>query len=199
MTVGVNGRNALGAAPRCLYGGAVTTQVIVVNGGSSSGKSAIVRCLQAVLPDAWLALGTDTLVEAMPPSLRTSDGGIGFAADGEVTVGPEFRTLEAAWIEGVATMARAGARVIVDEVFLGGASSQQRWQKALADLQVLWVGVRCDAAVAAGREVARGDRTIGMAASQAELVHQGVVYDLEVDTTVAESMECARTIARQVA
>ncbi|MCX5195595.1 chloramphenicol phosphotransferase CPT [Streptomyces sp. NBC_00249] len=174
------------------------TQVIVVNGGSSSGKSGIVRCLQAVLPDPWLALGTDTLVEAMPASMQVSDGGIGFAADGEVTVGPEFRTLEAAWIEGVAAMARAGARVIVDEVFLGGASSQQRWRSALGELQVLWVGVRCEAVVAAGREVARGDRTVGMAASQAETVHQGVTYDLEVDTARAEAMECARAIAAHV-
>ena len=124
-----------------------------------------------------------------------ADGGIGFAADGSVIVGPEFRPLEAAWIEGVAAMARAGARVIVDEVFLGGADSQQRWQKALGGLRVLWVGVRCDGAVAAGREVARGDRTIGMAAAQAEPVHQGVAYDLEVDTTRAESMDCARTVA----
>ncbi|MEU2711449.1 chloramphenicol phosphotransferase CPT [Streptomyces sp. NPDC007205] len=176
----------------------MTTQVIVLNGGSSSGKSGIARCLQAVLPDPWLALGTDTLVDAMPAVLHTSADGIAFAPDGEVSVGPEFRTLEAAWIEGVAAMARAGARVIVDEVFLGGAYSQQRWRKALGDLRVLWVGVRCDAAVAAGREVARGDRTTGMAASQAEVVHRGVTYDLEVDTTRTESMECARTIAAHV-
>ncbi|MFB7669588.1 chloramphenicol phosphotransferase CPT [Kitasatospora sp. NPDC056138] len=171
------------------------TQVIVLNGGSSSGKSGIVRCLQAVLPDPWLAIGTDTLVEAMPASMRASDGGIEFAPDGEVIVGPEFRTLEAAWIEGIAAMARAGARIIVDEVFLGGADSQQRWQKVLGELRVLWVGVRCDGAVAAGREIARGDRIIGMAASQADVVHQGVVYDLEVDTAHAESMECARAIS----
>lgn len=174
------------------------TQVIVLNGGSSAGKSGIVRCLQAVLPDPWLALGTDTLVEAMPASMQASDDGIEFAPDGAVIVGAEFRTLEAAWIEGVCAMARAGARVIVDEVFLGGAESQQRWLKALGDLRVLWVGVRCEAAVATDREVARGDRTVGMAASQAEVVHQGVVYDLEVDTTHAEAMECARTIAAHV-
>ncbi|WP_371476884.1 chloramphenicol phosphotransferase CPT [Kitasatospora sp. NBC_00315] len=176
----------------------MTTQVIVLNGGSSSGKSGIIRCLQAVLPDPWLALGTDTLVEAMPASMQASDGGIEFAPDGEVTVGPEFRTLEAAWIKGIAAMAGAGARVIIDEVFLGGAASQQRWQEALGDLRVLWVGVRCDGAVAAGREVARGDRTIGMAVSQAEVVHRGVAYDLEVDTANAESMECARIIAVHV-
>ncbi|MEU3839283.1 chloramphenicol phosphotransferase CPT [Streptomyces sp. NPDC028635] len=176
----------------------MTTAVIVLNGGSSSGKSGIARCLQALLPDPWLALGTDTLVDAMPASMRASDAGIEFAADGEVIVGPEFRTLEAAWIEGITAMARAGARVIVDEVFLGGADSQRRWQQTLGDLRVLWVGVRCDSAVAAGREVARGDRVIGMAASQADLVHRGVVYDLEVDTTHTESMECARAIAAHV-
>ncbi|MBA0051110.1 chloramphenicol phosphotransferase CPT [Streptomyces sp. AJS327] len=174
------------------------TQVIVLNGGSSSGKSGIIRCLQGVLPDPWLALGTDTLVGAMPVSLRTSGDGIAFGADGEVAVGPEFRTLEAAWIEGVAAMARAGARVLVDEVFLGGAYSQRRWRDSLGELRVLWVGVRCDGAVAADREAARGDRTPGMAASQADLVHRGVAYDLEVDTTRVEAMECARTIAAYV-
>ncbi|MET7491544.1 chloramphenicol phosphotransferase CPT [Streptomyces sp900116325] len=172
--------------------------MIVLNGGSSSGKSGIARCLQAVLPDPWLSFGVDTLVEAMPPSMRTSDAGIVFAPDGEVIVGPEFRTLEAAWIEGLATMARAGARIIVDEVFLGGAASQRRWQQALGGLQVLWVGVRCDATVAADREIARGDRVAGMALSQADAVHRGMFYDLEVDTTHTESMECARTIVTRV-
>jgi chloramphenicol 3-O phosphotransferase len=172
--------------------------MIVLNGGSSSGKSGIVRCLQAVLPDPWLALGVDTLVEAMPASMQASDAGIQFAPDGQVIVGPEFRTLQAAWIEGVAAMARAGARVIVDEVLLGGADSQKQWRRALGELRVLWVGVRCDSAVAAGREVARGDRVVGMAALQADVVHRGMVYDLEVDTTHAEAMECARNIAARV-
>jgi chloramphenicol 3-O phosphotransferase len=52
--------------------------------------------------------------------------------------------------------------------------------------------------VAAGREIARGDRVSGMAASQAEPVHQGVRYDLEVDTTRTEAMDCARSIAARV-
>ena len=170
----------------------------MLNGGSSSGKSGIARCLQAVLPDPWLAFGTDTLVEATPVSTRTSPTGIEFTADGEVIVGPEFRRLEAAWIAGIAAMARAGAQIIVDEVFLGGTASQQRWKNALDPLPVLWVGVRCAAAVAAGREIARGDRPVGMAASQADMVHRGIVYDLQVDTTHTEALECARAIAARV-
>jgi len=147
------------------------------------------------LPDPWLAFGVDTLIQAMPMSSRMSAAGIKFGPDGAVIVGPQFRALEAAWIEGVATMAHAGARIIVDEVFLGGAASWERWKKALGALQVLWIGVRCESAVAAGREIARGDRVTGMAASQAEVVHQGVVYDLQVDTTHTEALECARAIA----
>ncbi|MFH8487209.1 chloramphenicol phosphotransferase CPT [Streptomyces longisporoflavus] len=176
----------------------MTTQVIVLNGGSSSGKSGIARCLQAVLPDPWLTFGCDTFVDALPASLRTASDGIDVAADGEVSVGPEFRALEAAWIAGIAATARAGARIIVDEVFLGGPASQERWQKSLGDLAVLWVGVRCEGTVAAGRETARGDRVAGMAASQAELVHRGVLYDMEVDTTRTESLECARAIAARI-
>jgi chloramphenicol 3-O phosphotransferase len=120
----------------------VTAQVIVLNGASSSGKSGITRCLQAILPDPWLALGVDTLIQAMPASARTSAAGIDITPGGVVTVGAQFRAREAAWTEGVAAMARAGARVIVDEVFLGGAASQRRWQEALGELPVLWVGVR---------------------------------------------------------
>jgi chloramphenicol 3-O phosphotransferase len=176
----------------------MVTQVIVLNGGSSSGKSGISRCLQAVLPEPWLALSVDTLVEAMPAAMRASDAGIEVAADGGVVVGAEFRLLDAAWAAGIAAMARAGARVVVDDVFLGGTASQQRWQRALAGLDVLWVGVRCDSAVAAGREIARGDRIGGMAASQAEAVHEGVAYDVVVDTTHTESMTCAHAIAAQV-
>ncbi|MEV7520494.1 chloramphenicol phosphotransferase CPT [Streptomyces sp. NPDC091371] len=172
--------------------------MIILNGGSSSGKSGIVRCLQAVLPDPWLAFGCDSFVDAMPARMQESDGGITFAADGAVSVGPEFRALEAAWTEGVAAMARAGAKVIIDDVFLGGAASQQRWQKALGGLDVLWVGVRCESEVAAGREIARGDRVRGMAAAQADAVHEGVFYDLEVDTTHTESLLCAQAIATYV-
>jgi chloramphenicol 3-O phosphotransferase len=176
----------------------VTTQVIVLNGCSSSGKTGIARCLQAILPDPWLSLGVDMFIKTMPFTLQVSAAGIEVASDGVITIGPQFRALEAAWIEGVAAMARAGAGVIVDEVFLGGAAAQRRWREALGTLEVLWVGVHCDLAVAAGREIARGDRVPGMAAAQADLVHQGVVYDLEVDTTHTEAMECARVIAASV-
>jgi len=173
----------------------VTTEVIVLNGGSSSGKSSLVRALQEMLPGPWLAFAIDGFVELLPASMRDAL----VSDDGDVHVGPEFRRLEAAWREGVAATVRAGARVLIDDVFLGGPDSQERWRKSLAGLDVLWVGVRCEPAVAAEREIVRGDRPRGMARKQAEAVHRGVEYDLVVDTTHTESPECARTIAAAVA
>lgn len=176
------------------------TQVIILNGGSSSGKSGIARCLQSVLlPRPWLAFSVDTLVEAMPAELSGSGEGIDFGPDGSVSTGEAFRLFDVAWAAGIAAMARAGARVVVDDVFLGGPASQQRWRTALTGLDVLWVGVRCDPRIAAARESARGDRPPGMARAQSALVHRGIHYDLEVDTSHTPSLPCARTIAAQVA
>lgn len=169
--------------------------MIVLNGGSSSGKSSLARSLQAALAEPWLTFGVDDFVNALPASLQDSDAGIEIAPDGGVSVGPAFRALDAAWTTGIAAMARAGAHVIIDDVFLGGPDSQGRWQRALGDLPVLWVGVHCDPATAAAREAARGDRVHGMAELQADLVHRGVTYDLEVDTTHTDPTECARVIA----
>lgn len=173
-------------------------QVIILNGGSSSGKTTIATCLQDILPSPWLRLSVDTLIDAMPKALLTSDTGIEFGADGSVRPGPAFRELESAWMQGVAAMASAGARIIIDDVFVSGVDARDRWRAALGDVSVLWVGVRCDPAVATERERARGDRVTGMATLQAQMVHAGIDYHLEVDTTQMPAMECAQLIAKRV-
>jgi chloramphenicol 3-O phosphotransferase len=94
---------------------------------------------------------------------------------------------------GVAAMARAGARIIIDDVF--SASPPRSACAHPQGLKVLWVGVSCDPKIAVGREIARGDRLRGTAASQAEVVHKGVRYDVEVDTSHTKSLDCARAIA----
>ena len=172
--------------------------VIVLNGVSSAGKSSLARALQEKLAAPWLTFGIDTLITAMPYRLTGAPEGLVFEPDGRVVVGPTFLELEQRWRVGVAAMVRAGARVILDEVMLGGAEEQARWREALAGLQVLWVAVRCDLAEAARREGERGDRFIGLAASQSSIIHAGVAYDLEVDTTRASSDDCAQLIVAHV-
>jgi chloramphenicol 3-O phosphotransferase len=174
------------------------TDVIVLNGVSSSGKSSIARCLQSVLSPSWLTFGIDSLIQAMPLEIHGHRAGMTIGSDGTVVVGSEFRRLEMAWHHGLAATARAGAGIIVDDVFLGGGASQARLRSSQDGLAVLWVAVHCDTSVAVAREMARGDRVLGLAASQSELVHVGVDYDVHVDTTHTSSMDCARTIAAHV-
>lgn len=173
----------------------MSPDIVVLNGGSSSGKSTLARRLQAMLADPWLTFSIDDLVDAMPDDRADL---ITFPADGAVVIGAAFRAVEFAWYLGLAAIARGGAGVIVDDNFLGGAASQERLRSAFAALDVLWVGVRCDPDVAAAREAARTDRPLGMARSQAELVHVGVHYDLEVDTTAQNPEGCARQVAEHM-
>jgi chloramphenicol 3-O phosphotransferase len=112
------------------------TQVVVLNGGSSSGKSSIARVLQDLLPGLWLTFGTDVLAEALPGRGDDPRSGLVLEPDGTVTVQPE---------------------------------------------------------------AARPDRVRGMAVSQAVVVHAGVAYDVEVDTTDGSAVACARRIAVAVA
>jgi chloramphenicol 3-O phosphotransferase len=175
----------------------MSIQVIVLNGGSSSGKTSLAHALQEILPGVWLRLGVDTLIDASPPSLL-GEQGLDLLPSGEVHVAPAFRGVERAWMRGVAAIAGAGVGVIVDDVFLEGLQQQERWRTALAGLEVLWVGVRCSPEAAAARERMRRDRIAGMAASQALAVHRGVAYDVEVDTTAATTAACAARIAAAI-
>jgi chloramphenicol 3-O phosphotransferase len=174
------------------------TQVIVLNGGSSSGKSSIARALQEVLPGQWLTFGVDVLVEALPGRGDDPRSGLVLEPDGAVTVTPEFRAVQDIWYQGLATMASRGAFLILDEVFLTGGAGQQRLRAVLDGLDILWAGVHCDPLVAASREAGRPERVRGMAMTQAITVHAGVVYDLEVDTTDSSAIACARRIAEAV-
>ena len=172
----------------------MTPDVIVLNGGSSSGKTTIARSLQALLPDPWLSISIDTLVDALPPDLDGGGEGVSYGDDGVVELGDAFRRLESAWMAGVVATARAGARIVFDDVFLEASESQERLRGHLRGLDVVWVGVRCAPEVATARERDRGDRSTGMAAHQAESVHRGVTYDLEVDSGRTSAVECARRI-----
>jgi energy-coupling factor transporter ATP-binding protein EcfA2 len=128
------------------------TEVIVLNGGSSSGKSSLAHSLQGFLPDAWAALGVDDLLASLAPSLVSGAlprAGrpplIAFGTDGAVHVDPAWRPVEAAWHMGVAAMARGGhgqGRPWRDP--RGGTDRRCDGLTALPDapagLLVLWVG-----------------------------------------------------------
>jgi chloramphenicol 3-O phosphotransferase len=183
-------------------------RVIVLNGTSSAGKSALVRALQPRLDGAWLGVGIDTVVFALPraylnPPLWSE---VFRYVPPEPGSGVPFRIetgeLGHRLVEGlhrmVASLADAGLSVIVDHVLL-----EPEW---LPDLvarldrhDVLFVGVRCPLEVVVERERARQDRTLGQAAAQFDVVHRAGGYDLEVDTSLLSADEAAGVIAGAIA
>ncbi|MCC5801253.1 MULTISPECIES: chloramphenicol phosphotransferase CPT family protein [Rossellomorea] len=174
------------------------TNIIILNGGSSSGKTTLARYLQNSLTEPWLRFGIDDLIKSMPEAMLKKDSGLTFNGDGSVHPGTEFQKLETAWMHGIGEMARRGARIIIDDVFLSGVKGREKWETALDGLQVLWVGVFCDPDVAAAREKERGDRIEGMAVSQATIVHKDMNYDVKVDTSKSSAEGCIRLIKQKV-
>jgi chloramphenicol 3-O phosphotransferase len=98
----------------------------------------------------------------------------------------------------VAALARSGINVLLDDLTFDGVADQHRWNDAVQGLRVLWVGVRCAPAIAAERELRRQSRLPGIARHQAESVHVGVRYDVEVDTGVIDLRKTMDLIAESM-
>jgi chloramphenicol 3-O phosphotransferase len=183
-------------------------RVIVLNGTSSSGKSTLVRALQARLAGPWLGVGIDTVVFALPKAylepplwaevfryVAVEPGG---PAPFRIETGDLGRRLVEGMHGMVASLADEGLSVIVDHVLL-----EPDWLPDLAERlaghEVLFVGVRCPLEVVVRREAERRDRTIGQAAAQLDVVHRAGGYDLEVDTSLLAADAAAERIAARLA
>jgi chloramphenicol 3-O phosphotransferase len=93
----------------------------------------------------------------------------------------------------LATFARTGNDVLVDDVFID-PEWLDSWRRELGDLEFLLVGVVAPLHVLEERESARGDRVLGEARAQVDVIHQGIEYDLIVDTSRQSPEDCAHAI-----
>lgn len=166
-------------------------QAIVLNGTSSSGKTAIAHRLQDALPEIFLNFSVDAVLYAVPPSdLQTMRDGWQIKRPGY-----SLTRLIRGYHAAAAALLKTGNRLIIDN-----ATSREAWREDLlqnlAGYNVFWVGVHCDLAVAQAREKARGDRAIGTAEREAAGVHRGFTYDVEVDTTAITPDAAADLVLR---
>jgi chloramphenicol 3-O phosphotransferase len=157
--------------------------VIFLNGASSSGKGSLAGQLQVQLAEhVFIHLAEDMYFNLLPAEAwQRSDF---------LDVG---RRLYDGFARSVAAMAGAGNRVIVDTVGWN-PGSLETFVGALADTDVLAVGVHCDLEVLEQRERSRGDRSAGLARRQLPLVHLGADYDVEVDTSAGDIAGCTAQI-----
>ena len=169
--------------------------MIVLNGTSSAGKSTLAQLLQdrfAAAGEPWIVVGVDDLFVKLPREWITigahvgvhgEDGIVFERIDGDIRrrIGPVGTQVLAAYRGMVAALARSGVNVIVDEVLLS-EEDWRGWQAELAEFAVRWVRVDCALEVVETRERERGDRLVGLARSQYDIVHHHPAYDARIDT-----------------
>jgi chloramphenicol 3-O phosphotransferase len=184
--------------------------IVHLNGASSSGKTHIVKALQEVLDGIYLHTGIDQFLAMCPPRFFVVSDGVNPASvEGElwvvtgeepqtlveIRVGPEGQRLLDGMYPAIAAVAAAGNNVIVEDGILARQTLRLA-VRVLREFDVLFVGVHCPLEILERREQERGDRMSGLARTTHDLVHRHAVYDLEVDTSVSTSRECALTIAQ---
>ena len=175
-------------------------RIILVNGTSSSGKTTLVRELQAVLPDLWLEMGIDRFAHSLPGRVAGEPVWpqlfryvpIGDGSDGRFTIQttPLGRRFISALHATVAGLAELGFNVIVDQVILERSWLEEA-ARAWEPFAVLFVGVRCPLEVVVKRELERKDRTLGQAEAQSKVIHEWAAYDVEVDTSKQDPQQAA--------
>jgi chloramphenicol 3-O phosphotransferase len=183
-------------------------QIVILNGAPRSGKTSIARALQERGAGPWMNLGVDTSTSQLPETLRP---GIGLRPGGER---PELEELVvmlygALW-EAIAAHARLGLNVVVD-VGLHESYSKPRdvrcdGARRLQGLPVLFVGVHCPLVVIGERRANTWGQTLSGETELSEAVrrwqvdvHEGLVYDLEVDTAQLTPAQCADRVAVRIA
>jgi chloramphenicol 3-O phosphotransferase len=184
--------------------------IVLLNGVGSVGKSSIAKALQNITTEPFLHVEMDAFLAMMPSSYLNHSDGLSFdttLVDGKPSVlaktGPVAKRVLSGMRQAVASMAAAGNNLIVDEVLfgntaLGSGSVVSEYQTLLAPFQLHFVGVFAPLDVLERRERQRGDRLIGLARWQYNIVHEAMDYDFEIETASATADECAHLIKERL-
>ena len=188
-------------------------QVILLNGSSSAGKTTLARMLQQLLPEPYQLISLDQYRDGLPARYRGLNSPAGTPGARGLNVVPvdrggqrvtaiRFGDVGRRMLRGmrrsVATFAREGGNVIVDDLLLEQAFLRD-YLDALRGLPVTFVGVRCPLDVVNAREAARPGRFPGTAESHFHDVHAHGIYDVEVDTGSVAPRACAERVMKAVA
>ncbi|NMO97712.1 chloramphenicol phosphotransferase CPT family protein [Paenibacillus lemnae] len=160
--------------------------VIFLNGTSSSGKTSISLELQRILDEPYLHISLDQFLHMLPADYL--NGG----KPEETTTHAMMQTVKGMH-HALPALAAAGSNIIVDHVM-----QEKQWLEECASLlagyKVLFVSVVCSLEELQRRETERGDRNIGLASYQYNLVHSHGIGDLEINTEFNSALECAEKI-----
>jgi chloramphenicol 3-O phosphotransferase len=177
--------------------------ILLLNGIGSAGKSSIARAVQSLAPH-YLHVQMDAFLDMIPPSSFGKPEGLIFESsetDGHPTIaihaGPLVATAMRAFRASVAAMANEGIDLVVDDVMFGPEWAE--YARLLTGHHVVKIGILCPLDILEAREAARGDRAIGLARGQWGRVHEGIAYDLTIDSSVTTPEAAARSVLRHLA
>ena len=174
-------------------------KVIFLNGVGSVGKTSIAKELQTILAEPYLHVGIDHFIDMLPAHYINSAEGIRFEtieSNGhpivKISVGEIGTHLINGMHQAIAAMASQGNNLIIDEVLVG--NEMEKYTTLLAPFKVFYIGVFAPLDVIEERERKRGDRLVGLARWQFDIVHKDKHYDFIIDTTSQTPLECAQLI-----
>jgi chloramphenicol 3-O phosphotransferase len=156
------------------------------NGPPSSGKTSLVNSLQEEFAEPWFHLSLD-------------DFRAGYSSRWWIESDDHrFDMLVSGYLGSLREMAIAGNDVLAEAVMTQGR--RHLYDSTIGDLPIILVGVKCPLAIAQLREHARTDRhggPIELPADYFAAVHEGLSYDLEIDTSVKDPTALAEELVPQ--
>jgi chloramphenicol 3-O phosphotransferase len=166
--------------------------IVLMNGTSSSGKTSISMELMNQKEILFHHLSVDDFIKDFFKN-NFSDIEPTREVDDQVVAQITFDPLNSLYYSKIKLFSEMGLNVIVDTVI-----ENDKWfNKCLdvfSDQPTLFIGVICSKEELIRREQTRGDRNIGLAASQFSKVYCIDEYDLEVNTEKMNPKECAEKI-----
>lgn len=179
------------------------SQIILLNGLSSAGKTTIAKALQAASPTDLLRIGIDDYISMIPPGRET--GPDWFFVESRVEEGKALTRFDNAALgaklmsamrTNIAHIAGLGFHLVVDDVCTAAEIAEYRALLANHTLHI--VAVDAPLSVIENRERERGDRQIGLARYQSTHLHHGIDYDLKIDTNCTTTREAVNMIIAEL-
>ncbi|WP_256762133.1 chloramphenicol phosphotransferase CPT family protein [Cohnella sp. WQ 127256] len=169
--------------------------VIFLNGTSSSGKTSISNELLQVLEEDFMYFSVDNAIAGVNDMLMSMFSESISIEDIKTIEREELieNSVISLFHHSIKAFSMIGKNIIVDHVLI-----EQRWLEECIELlhntQTFLIGVQCPLEELERRERHRGDRPIGLAKAQMDLVHRHNQYDLTVNTHTNSIAECADLI-----
>jgi chloramphenicol 3-O phosphotransferase len=173
--------------------------IVLLNGTSSSGKTSISNELLTQIDIPFQHLSFDNFINGLfhiykdfinstYPSIETNG-----AEDGQLVNQILANPLISLYYSTIKLFSAMGNNVVVDSV-IGNDQWFNTCIELFSDHPVIFVVVKCSKEELARREQLRGDREVGLASSQYDNVYCFNEYDLEFNTEIMRSSECANEI-----